>query len=234
MLLAVWGLDGFKCPAILEDNYLHYNWVPNSPWLQKDPSCGERNYQSFVLRKKTFDFISEPVNNAVIVSRGQQRDSAAQIHVSILPQTPLPSKLPYNAEQTSLCHTVGLCLSFILNTVWTSWSQTPYPLSLILLPCNHKEKASLASSLRLKFYSGVCGGGYYSSVQLLSCVRLFATPWTAGLQASLSIANSKFTQTHVYWVGDAVQPSHLLSSPSPSAFNLSQHQGLFQCVSSSH
>ena len=36
------------------------------------------------------------------------------------------------------------------------------------------------------------------------------------------------TQTHVYWVGDAIQPSHPLSSPSPCTFNLSQHQGLFQ------
>ena len=44
----------------------------------------------------------------------------------------------------------------------------------------------------------------------------------------------EFSQTHVHWVGDAIQPSHLLSSPSPPAFNLSQHQGLFQWVSSSH
>ena len=45
---------------------------------------------------------------------------------------------------------------------------------------------------------------------------------------------SEFTQTHVYWVGDAIQPSHPLSSPFPPAFNLSQHQGLFKWVSSSH
>ena len=38
----------------------------------------------------------------------------------------------------------------------------------------------------------------------------------------------EFTQTHVHCVGDAIQPSHPLSSPSP-AFNLSQHQGLFKC-----
>ena len=44
----------------------------------------------------------------------------------------------------------------------------------------------------------------------------------------------EFTQTHVHWVGDAIQPSHPLSSPSPLAFNLSQHQGLFQWVGSSH
>ena len=42
----------------------------------------------------------------------------------------------------------------------------------------------------------------------------------------------EFTQTHVLWVGDTIQPSHPLSSPSPPAFNLSQHQGLFECVSS--
>ena len=42
----------------------------------------------------------------------------------------------------------------------------------------------------------------------------------------------EFTQTHVHWVGDAIQPSHPLSSPSPPTFNLSQHQGLFKWVSS--
>ena len=42
----------------------------------------------------------------------------------------------------------------------------------------------------------------------------------------------ELAQTHVHWVGDAIQTSHPLSSPSP-AFNLSQHQGLFQWVSSS-
>jgi len=44
----------------------------------------------------------------------------------------------------------------------------------------------------------------------------------------------EFTQTHVHRVGDAIQPSHPLSSPSPPALNLSQHQGLFQWVNSSH
>ena len=44
----------------------------------------------------------------------------------------------------------------------------------------------------------------------------------------------EFTQTHVHWVGDAIQPSHPLSSPSPPALNPSQHQGLFKWVSFSH
>ena len=41
-------------------------------------------------------------------------------------------------------------------------------------------------------------------------------------------------QIHVHWVGDAIQPSLPLLSPSPPSFNISQHQGLFQWVSSSH
>ena len=43
----------------------------------------------------------------------------------------------------------------------------------------------------------------------------------------------EFAQVHVHWIGDAIQPSHPLSPSSP-AFNLSQHRGLFQWVSSSH
>ena len=58
-----------------------------------------------------------------------------------------------------------------------------------------------------------------------------------GLQhASLPVHHKlpELAQTHVHWVGDAIQASHPLSSPYPPAFNLSQHQGLFQWVSSLH
>ena len=44
----------------------------------------------------------------------------------------------------------------------------------------------------------------------------------------------EFTQTHLHWIGDAIQPPDPLLSPSPPTFNLSQHQGLFQWVSSLH
>ena len=44
----------------------------------------------------------------------------------------------------------------------------------------------------------------------------------------------ELAQTHVHWVSDAIQPSHPLSSPSPPAFRLSLHQGLFHWVRSSH
>ena len=67
-----------------------------------------------------------------------------------------------------------------------------------------------------------------------SCLTLFnpMNHSTPGLPVHHQLL--EFTQTHVNWVGDAIQPSHPLSSPSSPAFNLSQHQGLFQWVSSSH
>ena len=80
----------------------------------------------------------------------------------------------------------------------------------------------------------VCVSIQLSSVQSLSCVRVFATPWITAHQASLAITSFWSFQTHVHWVSDAIQPSNPLSSPSPPALNLSQHQGLFQWVSISH
>ena len=63
----------------------------------------------------------------------------------------------------------------------------------------------------------------FSSVQSLSRVQLFVTPWIA---ARLPVHHQlpEFTQTHVHWVGDAIQPSHPLLSSSPPAPNPSQHQ----------
>ena len=60
----------------------------------------------------------------------------------------------------------------------------------------------------------------FSSIQSLSRVQLFETPWTAARQASLSITNSwGLLKLMSHWVGDAIQSSHPLSSPSPPAFN---------------
>ena len=66
------------------------------------------------------------------------------------------------------------------------------------------------------------------TAQLSSVTQLCPTLWdpmdcsSPGLPVHRQIA--EFTQTHVHWIGDAIQPSHPLSAPSPSAFNLSQHQ----------
>ena len=67
-----------------------------------------------------------------------------------------------------------------------------------------------------------------NSVQSLSHVLLFVTPWTAARQASLSITNSLSLPKpmSIEWV---MPSNHLiLLSPSPPALNLSQHQGLFK------
>ena len=60
------------------------------------------------------------------------------------------------------------------------------------------------------------------SVQSLSHVRLFVTPWTVHYQLL------ELTQTHVHRVGVAIQPSHFLTSPSPPTFSLFPASGSFQ------
>ena len=79
---------------------------------------------------------------------------------------------------------------------------------------------------------------YITSVQFSSGVQSCPTlcyPMdcsTLGLPVHRQLP--EFTQTHVHCVSDAIQPSHPMLSPSPPAFNLSQHQGLFQWVGSPH
>ena len=55
------------------------------------------------------------INNVVIVSGEQRRGSAIHIHVSILPQGPLPSRLPHDIEQSFMCYSAGPCCLPILN-----------------------------------------------------------------------------------------------------------------------
>ena len=83
-------------------------------------------------------------------------------------------------------------------------------------------------------WSPIIGG----SVQFISVTQLcltFCDPMNCSMPG-LPVHHQlrEFTQTHVHRVSDAIQPSHPLSSPSPPAPNPSQHQGLFQWVSSSH
>ena len=80
--------------------------------------------------------------------------------------------------------------------------------------------------------------GYSPSVQFSSVAQLCPTlcnPMNCSMP-SLPVYHQlpEPTQTHVHWVGDGIQPSHPLSSPSLPALNLSQQQGLFQWVNSSH
>ena len=73
----------------------------------------------------------------------------------------------------------------------------------------------------------------FSSVaQLCPTLRDPMNPSTPGLPVHHQLP--EFTETHVHRVGDAIQPSHPLSSPSPPAPSPSQHQSLFQWINSSH
>ena len=76
----------------------------------------------------------------------------------------------------------------------------------------------------------------FNSVQSLTHVQLFVTPWTAAHQAPLSITNSRslLKLMSIELVMPFNHLIHPLSSPSPSAFNISQHQGLFKLVGSLH
>ena len=85
-----------------------------------------------------------------------------------------------------------------------------------------------------KIFISICGCNYACCSVTQSCPTL-CHPMdcsTPGLPVHHQLP--ELSQTHVPQVGDAIQPSYPLSPPSPSAFNLSQHQGLFPWVSSSH
>ena len=73
------------------------------------------------------------------------------------------------------------------------------------------------------------------SVQFSSVAQLCSTLWPHGCSTPGSpVHHPELAQTHVHRVGDAIQPSHSLLSPSPPAFSLSQHRAVFQGVSASH
>ena len=76
----------------------------------------------------------------------------------------------------------------------------------------------------------------FSSVQFSHSVVFDSLPPHCCSMPSFPLHHQllELAQTHIYLVGNANQPSHPLSSPSPPAFNLSQHQGLFQWVSCSY
>ena len=96
----------------------------------------------------------------------------------------------------------------------------------------------LAGSLPLGLSASRTMRNKFLFIQFSSVAQLCPTLWdpmdcnTPGLPVHHQLP--EFTQTHVCWVGDAIQPSHPLSAPSPPALNLSQHQDLFKWVSSSH
>ena len=117
------------------------------------------------------------------------------------------------------------------------------PTNFIADSCHHSRTVFVPQTY-LFFVSDILPGTHFPSVlveyfsRFSSVQSLSPTLWdpmnrsTPGLPVHHQLP--EFTQTHVHRVGDAIQPSQPLSSPSPSAPNPSQHQSLFQWVNSSH
>ena len=127
-------------------------------------------------------------------------------------------------EYSSQCCTVGTCcLSILYIEVYIYESQTPSPSHLHRRPFPLATKSLFSVSVSILLFCSV----QFSSVAQ-SCLSL-CNPMncsTPGLPVHHQLP--EFTQTHVHRVGDAIQPSHPLSSPSPPAPDPSQHQSLFQ------
>ena len=109
------------------------------------------------------------------------------------------------------------------------WSGLPFP------PAGDLPNPGLRHCRQILYHmaTGDAVNSQFSSVAL-SCPSL-CNPIdcsTSGFPVHHQLP--ELTQTHIHWVSDAIQPSHPLSSPSPSAFDLSQHQSLFKWVSSSY
>ena len=114
-------------------------------------------------------------------------------------------------------------------------------ITLAALPIKGKKKQPKKNSAQISPYKKLTQttGPTFSSVQFSSVAQLCLTLCDPMNCSTLGLPVEggelpKSTQTHVHWVGNAIQASHPLLSPSPPALNLSQHQGLFQWVSSSH
>ena len=107
-------------------------------------------------------------------------------------------------------------------------------LEWVVMPSSRESCQPRDRTLLLVCLMNWFNSAQFSSVQSLSHDRLCDPIDCSMLGLPVHQQCQVFTQTHVHWVGDAIQPSRPLSSPSPPALNFSQHQGLFQWVSSSH
>ena len=166
--------------------------------------------------------------------------------------TCIPSFLDFFPIQDTRSHPVkflvlyrrfSLVISFINSIVYMSVpiSQfippSPFPLgihSFVLYDCVSVTALQVRSSTPFFQIPHICVNNFYTLLitQFSSVARSFPNlcdPMDCSMPAfPIHYELPELTQIHVYQVRDAIQPSHPLLSPSPSAFSLSQHQGLFQ------
>ena len=132
-----------------------------------------------------------------------------------------------------VCSRVGI--SCLVHT-WVESALSPGFKSTVFQALECTSASVAAQHLSKQKTNPVDRQSQFSSVQLLSRVQLFETPWPAACQASLFITNSR-SLLKLMSIELVTPSNHLtlpLLSPSPLAFNHYQHQGLFKWVSSSH
>ena len=108
------------------------------------------------------------------------------------------------------------------------------------------QEESTEGTLRISYFKN---NKFFINVSILTSIFIHSVQFSSVAQSRPTLCNPmnrstpglpvyyqlpESTQTHVHWVGNAIQPSHPLLSTSPPALNFSQHQGLFKLVSSSH
>ena len=137
-----------------------------------------------------------------------------------LPLYPIPLSCPGALALSALLHASNLH--------WSSISHMVIYISMLFPQIVPKVCCFLCVS-----FAALHKGSWFSSVKMLSLT--LSDPMECSMRVfPVHCQLPELAQIHVYLVCDAIQPSHPLSSSSPPAFNLSQHQSLFQWVSSSH
>ena len=140
----------------------------------------------------------------------------------------------FGAQGNKDCHCFHCSLIYLLGldamilVFWILSFKADFSLSFFTF-IKRLFSSSLLSAIRIVSSASVQFSLVTQSCPILCDPMNHSTP---GLPVHHQLPES--TQTNVHWVGNAIQPSHPLSSLSPSALNLSQHQGLFKWVSSSH
>ena len=209
-------------------------------------------WASLCVHCNTLTWAKWPLTSTITVPRPTIKDQK-------LGGGPIPGDLcPFPKIVEIILLLIVLCCAKSLSRVWLfviPWAVAHQaPLSMGIFQASILGSVAIPSSrefLTLRYQTQVsCISGrfftnwvtreathsfiQFSSVESLSRVRLCDTMdcSTAGFRVHHQLP--EFTQTNIHWVIDAIQPSHPLSSPSPPAFNLSQNQGLFKWVHSSH
>ena len=182
-------------------------------------SSPNREFMSLLNLKTWVINQVQAANNIITIFNWMSKPTCLTWNSLFPLQTSFPSSFPC-LNQCSII--------ILLIQIYNLWAT--FNLSLPSFFMVHGREKELGPSL----CSNPLKWGEWKWIELLSCPTL-CNPMdcsTPGLPVHHQLP--EFTQTHVHWLGDTIQPSHPCRPPFPSTVNLSQHQGLFQQVSSSH